>query len=196
VETAETKNKGRKRFAVFMDRDGTINEEVGYLSKPEQLRLYPEAVEAIGILNRAGIPVVVITNQSGIARGYFDEAFVNGLHARINEILGASGARIDRFYFCPHHPTEGIGPYLKTCTCRKPEPGMLLAAARELGLDLPRSYMIGDMPKDIEAAVNAGAKGILVRTGYGKKAADSTGAAYVADHVLEAVRWILKDRES
>lgn len=175
-----------------MDRDGTINEEVGYLSKQEQLRVYPEAIEAIGILNRAGIPVIVITNQSGIARGYFDEAVVEDLHARINGILGASGARIDRFYFCPHHPTEGIGPYLKTCECRKPRPGMLLAAARELNLDLSRSYMIGDMPKDIAAAANAGAKGILVRTGYGKKVEDQTGAVHVAEHILEAVRWILK----
>ena len=185
-----------KKAAVFLDRDGTINHDVGYLSRLDQLQLYPEALKAIKLLNEVGLPVVVITNQSGIARGYFDEPFIQLVHARINEILAEGNAHIDRFYYCPHHPTDGRAPYLKVCNCRKPAPGMLLLAAKELNLDLSRSYLIGDMQKDIEAARNAGAKGILVRTGDEKDDFAVNGAAYIADHILDAVQWILRDLSS
>ena len=152
-----------------MDRDGTINEEVGYLRTLGDLHLFVETFEAVRRINGSGMKAVVITNQSGIAKGYFDEAFVNEVHAHINRLLGEKGAAIDRFYFCPHHPTDGNPPFLKECRCRKPRPGMLLQAAEELGIELAGSYMIGDMPKDIEAVLeNAGIQGILVRTGYGK----------------------------
>ncbi|MFH1080928.1 MAG: HAD family hydrolase [Pseudomonadota bacterium] len=157
----------KKAVAVFLDRDGTINEEVGYLDSFEKLKIFPEAFDAIRLINQSGMKAVVISNQSGVARGYYDEAFVETVHARIQALLKEHGAWIDRFYYCPHHPTEGTGIYRTTCPCRKPEAGLLFLASQEMGIDLSRSYMVGDMPKDIEAAGKAGAKGILVQTGYG-----------------------------
>lgn len=178
--------------AVFLDRDGTINEEVGYLDRLDKLRLLPGAGEAVRLINRSGMKVVVITNQSGIGRGLFDEAFVDAVHAEMSRMLWEAGAAIDGFYFCPHHPTEGIARYRRSCSCRKPAPGLLLRAAAELAIDLSRSYMIGDMPKDVEAGQQAGAKGILVRTGYGTDV--ELGAVtpdYITADILTAVRWIL-----
>jgi len=184
-----------KHAAVFLDRDGTINEEVSYLSRMEQLRLYPQTCEAIRLVNAAGMKAVVVTNQSGIARGYFTEEFVRSVHDRINELLAAGGARIDGFYVCPHHPVYGNGIYKQDCACRKPKPGLLLRAAAEMDIDLARSYMIGDMLKDIEAGKKAGATGILVRTGYGSNIVRTDMPAYIAEDVLEAVQWLLRDRE-
>ena len=187
----------RKNTAVFLDRDGTINEEVGYLDSLDKLELYPNSFEAIRLINKSGMLAVVITNQSGVARGYFSEDFVRSVHLRINEILQAKGACIDRFYYCPHHPTEGKGRYLKSCDCRKPEPGMIIKASEELDIDLSSSYMVGDAAKDIELANRVGAKGILVRTGYGKDVISSdVKPAYIADDILDAVNWIMKDRKS
>jgi D,D-heptose 1,7-bisphosphate phosphatase len=233
-----------KAEAVFLDRDGTINEEVGYLDSLEKLRMIPEAFEAIRLINQSGMKTVVISNQSGVARGYFDEAFVETVHERIQALLKERGTRIDRFYYCPHHPTEGMGAYRMACACRKPEAGLLLRASQEMGIELARSYMVGDMSKDIEAAAKAGAKGILVQTGHGmghlgsmkngqhpqpdksfppirrpdeimthdrlstsslerRKTFDSPLANhfssvmpnYIADNILDAVTWIMKDRE-
>ena len=183
-----------KNTAVFLDRDGTINEEVGYLSRIEQLKLFPATFEAIRMINESGMKAVVITNQSGVARGFFNEDFIDTAHNLINEMLREKGAFIDRFYYCPHHPTEGYGAYKTDCDCRKPEPGMLLRAAKDLDIDLSRSYMIGDMPKDIQAARGAGIKGILVRTGYGKNAIPAGSPVYIARDILDAVKWIMKDR--
>lgn len=183
-----------KHAAVFLDRDGTINEEVNYLSRMEQLRLYPQTAEAIRLINAAGMKAVVATNQSGIARGYFTEEFVRSVHDRINELLRDGGARIDGFYVCPHHPVYGNGIYKLDCECRKPKPGLLLQAAAELDIDLARSYMVGDMLKDIEAGKNAGARGVLVRTGYGSNIVRTDMPAYIAEDVLEAVQWIMRDR--
>jgi len=179
------------RRAVFLDRDGTINEEVGYLDRIEQFRLLPGTAEAIGMLNRAGRTVVVVTNQAGIARGFFDEAFVEETHRHLQDLLRGVGAHIDGFYYCPHHPTEGREPYRRDCPCRKPKPGLLLRAAAELGLALEDSYMIGDSPKDVEAGIRAGARGILVGTGYGRDCLPPQETAYVAEDLTEAVRWIL-----
>ena len=184
-----------KNRAVFMDRDGTINEEVGYLSRMDDLKVYPRAIEAIRLINAAGMKAVVITNQSGIARGYITEDFVRSVHERINELLGAEGARIDGFYFCPHHPIHGNGIYKQDCNCRKPKPGLLLQAAAEMDIDLARSYMIGDMLKDIEAGKKAGAKGILVKTGYGSAIVRTDMPAYIAEDILDAVQWIMRDRQ-
>lgn len=158
----------RGQAAVFLDRDGTINEEVGYLDRLEKLRLIPGAAGAIRRLNAGGFKTVVVTNQSGIARGLFDEAFLTALHARLDELLRAEGAFLDRFYICPHHATEGQGAYLRACDCRKPAPGLLLRAVKELRLDPRRSFMVGDTLRDIEAGSRAGMRGILVRTGYGE----------------------------
>jgi histidinol-phosphate phosphatase family protein len=182
--------------AVFLDRDGTINEEVGYLDRIDKLRLIPGAAEAIRLLNAAGLKVVVVTNQSGVARGLFTEAFVVEVHRTLAERLERQGARIDRFDYCPHHPTEGSARYRRACPCRKPEPGMLLKAAAALAIDLGRSYVVGDTPRDLETARRVGARGILVRTGYGAEhletvSAGGTDAAHIADDLLAAVRWIL-----
>ena len=186
----------KKYAAVFLDRDGTINEEVGYMDSLEKLKIIPEAFEAIRLINQNGMKAVVITNQSGVARGLFSEEFVQTVHAIIQEQLKARKAFIEAFYHCPHHPTEGQGVYLQACNCRKPAPGLLFKAADEMEIDLGRSYMIGDMPKDIEAAKRAGAKGILVRTGYGQEhRAFDVEPDYIAGNILDAVRWILKDRE-
>jgi D,D-heptose 1,7-bisphosphate phosphatase len=186
----------KKYAAVFLDRDGTINEEVGYMDSLEKLKIIPEAFETIRLINQNAMKAVVITNQSGVARGLFSEEFVHTVHAIIQERLKARKAFIDAFYHCPHHPTEGQGVYLQTCNCRKPAPGLLFKAADEMEIDLGRSYMIGDMPKDVEAAKRAGAKGVLVRTGYGQEyRAFDVEPDYIAGNILDAVRWILKDRE-
>ncbi|MEI7639215.1 MAG: HAD family hydrolase [Syntrophus sp. (in: bacteria)] len=184
-----------KFAAVFLDRDGTINEEVGYLDSLEKLCVFPEAFEAVRLINQAGMKTVVITNQSGIGRGFFDEDFVGRVHEEMRSLFLKEGAVIDGFYYCPHHPTEGIGPYRQTCSCRKPESGLLLKAAEDLLIDLGKSYMIGDMPKDVEAGQSAEAKGILVQTGYGKVAdMGSTHPDYIVKDILEAVKWIMQDR--
>jgi len=157
------------RSAVFLDRDGVIVEEVGYLATPEELKIIPGAVGAITELNRAGVPVVVVTNQAGVARGYFPESRVREIHADMDELLAAGGAVIDAYYYCPHHPTEGERPYRQGCACRKPKPGMLLRAGGELQLDLARSFMVGDKRTDLEAGAAADCRTVLVRTGYGAR---------------------------
>jgi len=185
----------QKGKAVFLDRDGTINEEVGYLRSFDDLRLFPFTAKAVGMIREAGMKAVIVSNQSGVARGFFDEDFVRALHERINAILSHEGTGIDRFYFCPHHPTEGVGEYTRDCECRKPKRGMLLQASEELDIDLSQSYMVGDTERDLETARNAGVTGVLVRTGYGNDIGNTEGAAYVARDLLDAVNWILKDRE-
>jgi D-glycero-D-manno-heptose 1,7-bisphosphate phosphatase len=182
--------------AIFLDRDGTINEEVGYLCSFAQLVLIPQALPAIKLINASGMKSIVVTNQSGVARGYFTATFVDEVHRQIQEMLLPYQAHLDAFYFCPHHP-EGLGSYRQECGCRKPEPGMLLAAARELGINLEQSYLIGDTGKDMQAAVNAGVKAVLVRTGYGREAETECSEIvphHVADDILEAVKWIMRDR--
>ncbi len=199
--------KEKKQAAVFLDRDGTINEEVGYLDRPEKLRLLSGAARAIRRINESGMKAIVVTNQSGVARGFFDEAMVAAIHDKLQKMLAAQGAWIDRFYYCPHHPTHGQGEYLKECPCRKPSPGMLLKAASELDLALADSYIVGDTLKDIEAGGRAGVRGALVRTGYGNesagKIADFSAAAsgmavwqpsLVAVNLEEAVAWIMTER--
>jgi D-glycero-D-manno-heptose 1,7-bisphosphate phosphatase len=155
---------------VFLDRDGTVIEEVNYLSRVDQVRLIPGAAEAVARLNRSGVAVIVVTNQAGVARGYFAEQRVGEVHARLSDLLGRAGARVDAYYHCPHHGTEGVGSYRVACECRKPRPGMLLAAARDHGLDLTRSWMIGDKVCDLAAGAAAGCATVLVRTGHGAEA--------------------------
>jgi len=154
--------------AVFLDRDGTLNEEVGYLNHIDRLRLFPWTAEAIRKLNRAGVPAVVVTNQSGIGHGYFPEELVRQVHARIVEQLALQEARIDAFCYCPHHPGARIDAYRVECRCRKPAPGMVEQAARDLRLDPHRSYVVGDTGRDLELAFNVGARAVLVMTGYGR----------------------------
>jgi D-glycero-D-manno-heptose 1,7-bisphosphate phosphatase len=212
-------NGKNRQVAIFLDRDGTINEEIGYMDRMEKLRLIPGAAKAIRLINASGMKAVVVTNQSGVARGIFTESFVAEIHARLGEMLRAEGASVDGIYFCPHHPTDGRGDYLRECECRKPAPGLLLRAAAELHLDPVRSYMVGDTLKDIEAGVRAGAEGILVRTGYGNEAAAELGRdeepqrkipgkdggaqgetgivrpVHIAVDLLAGVQWILRNRK-
>jgi D-glycero-D-manno-heptose 1,7-bisphosphate phosphatase len=159
------------RPAVFLDRDGTINEEKNYLHRIEDFEFIPGAPEAIRQLNQAGYLVLVVTNQSGVARGFFSLAEVDALHRHMVQLLAEYGARIDGFYVCPHHPTAGQGEWRRDCSCRKGQPGLLLQAAAEHDIDLARSYMIGDKAADIEAGQRAGCSPLLVLTGYGQKTA-------------------------
>ncbi|MDZ7361902.1 MAG: D-glycero-beta-D-manno-heptose 1,7-bisphosphate 7-phosphatase [candidate division KSB1 bacterium] len=183
--------------AVFLDRDGTINEEINYLSRPEQLRLLDGAAEAIRLLNQAGFKVVIVTNQAGVARGYFSEETVQEIHRALENLLGENGAHVDAVYYCPHHPDAGHGVYKTDCQCRKPRPGMLEKAAAELGLDLRQAFVIGDKISDLQAGRAVGCQNILVRTGYGLESEKQFSACdwqpdWIADNLLEAARWILQ----
>jgi D-glycero-D-manno-heptose 1,7-bisphosphate phosphatase len=188
---------GARSAAVFLDRDGTIIEEVGYLNSPEQVLLLPRAAQAIRRLNERGVPVVVVTNQSGVARGLFTEESVLAVHAAVRTLLSAQGAWIDAFYFCPHHPDGTIPGYSRHCACRKPLPGMLESAANDFGLSLASSVVIGDKQLDVDTARSAGARGVLVLTGHGKlelarlESAGSARPDHVADDLLGAVEWFL-----
>lgn len=181
---------------VFLDRDGTINEEVHHLSQPQQFKLIDGAAEAISLLNQAGFKVVVFTNQSVVARGALSEAGLQAIHQLMVDRLRAQGAYLDGIYWCPHHPTAGVGPYKVACQCRKPKPGMLERAARELAIDLSGSFVVGDKMSDLEAGYAAGCRNILVRTGYGlEQEALFNGhhfqPDYVADDLWAATEWII-----
>jgi len=155
------------RPAVFLDRDGVVIEEVHYLADPSQVRLLPGAAEAIARLNCLGIPVIVATNQAGVAHGLFPEPRVAAVHGRLDELLAGHDAHVDRYDYCPHHPAAKVPQYRRVCECRKPSPGMLIHAARECGIDLRRSFLVGDKLSDLEAGRRAGCRVLLVRTGYG-----------------------------
>jgi D-glycero-D-manno-heptose 1,7-bisphosphate phosphatase len=182
--------------AIFIDRDGTLNEDIGYLSSPDDLILYPYAAEAVRLVNESGLQAIVITNQSGIARGYYDEEILAAIHERMITELARDDARIDAIYYCPHHPRIGDQRYRQMCACRKPRPGMLRQAAREHSIDLPRSYVIGDKASDINLAANVGARGVLVLSGYGRETLANRDRwpcepAIIADDLLDAVKRIL-----
>jgi D-glycero-D-manno-heptose 1,7-bisphosphate phosphatase len=186
-----------RRPAIFLDRDGTLSHEVGYVNHPSRFRLYPWSVAAVRAVNAAGWLAVVVTNQAGVARGYFPESVVDEVSARLRAAMEEGGARLDGLYVCLHHPTVGEPPYRRDCDCRKPRPGMLRRAERELGADLARSWVIGDRHSDMQLAWSVGAKGALVRTGYGL--GESTYLApgwkrmpdLVAENTLFAVERIL-----
>ncbi len=157
------------RGAIFLDRDGTVIEEVGYLSKIEDIQLLPGAAEGIRRFNEAGWPVIVITNQSGVARGYFPESFVHEVHSTISSMLARYGAKIDAWYYCPHHPDGVVDGYVFKCPSRKPATGMIDTACREHGISASSSVVAGDSLKDIELAIAVGARPVLVTTGYGRQ---------------------------
>lgn len=182
---------------VFLDRDGTVCEEVGYVNHVSRCRLLPHSAEAIRLLNEAGRRIAIVTNQAGVARGYFQEDMILAVHERVRGLLAEGGARVDGIYYCPHHPTAGEPPYRSACDCRKPLPGLVLRAARELGIDLARSFMVGDSARDVQAAQAAGVTPVLVLTGYGRgewehqRERFTVPPAYVAEDLLDASRWIL-----
>jgi len=185
------------RVGVFLDRDGTVIEEVGYVNHPERLRLLPRSAEAIRLLNDAGLAAVLVTNQSGVARGYFPEKLVQELHATLERLLAREGARLDAIYYCPHHPDVGPPGLRLDCDCRKPRTGMLDRAAVDLGIDVARSYMIGDTFRDVKCAQAAGALAIMVQTGYGKGELEyhPDRGRVIPDHqasdLLDAAAWIV-----
>jgi D-glycero-D-manno-heptose 1,7-bisphosphate phosphatase len=190
------------RPAVFLDRDGTINEQMGYINHLSRFHLLPGAAEAIRLLNARQVPVVVVTNQSGLARGYFPQTLLDQVHATMINLLTEQGARLDGLYVCPHHPTAKEEQYRKNCNCRKPRTGLLEQAAAELNLDLAKSYLVGDRWSDITCAVRAGCTPVLVLTGYGRGDYQYIGPgqelqpAYVAENLLDAVCWILPRLET
>ena len=175
--------------AVFLDRDDTLIRDRGYLSDPGGIEFLPGAPEAVRLLNEAGIPAILVTNQSGIARGLLDEARLSAIHGRLRELLAERGARLDAVYFCPHHP-EGAVPGLSiSCTCRKPAPGLLLQAAKDFGLDLPSCFMIGDKIEDVQTIHGVGGKGVLIY--MGKPADPDVEPDFVARDLIGAVQWVL-----
>jgi len=187
--------------AVFLDRDGTLIREIDYLSDPRGVELLDGAAAAICELNTAGLPVVLITNQSGVARGLLDEPTLDRIHARVRELLAEGGAHLDLILHCPHHPEHGLPPLRCDCECRKPRPGLLHTAAARLGLNLQSSWMIGDACRDLEAGWRVGARGLLVSTGKGSHEAPGARAASPGDGYLRevkglagAVKCILADR--
>ncbi len=153
---------------IFLDRDGNINVEKDYLHRVEDFEFEEGALEAIKIFSESEYLIVVVTNQSGVARGYYSEEDVKTLHDYLDRRVRETGGRVDGYYYCPHHPEKGIGDYKKDCGCRKPEPGMFLEAKRDLDIDFENSIMVGDKMSDVEAGRRLGMRGILVRTGHGK----------------------------
>ena len=185
------------RAAVFLDRDGTLTEEVGYVNHPRRLRLLPRAAEAVRRLNAAGVAAVVVTNQTGVARGYVSENLCHAINAELVAQLKRAGAQLDGIYVCLHHPTEGRPPYRADCDCRKPRPGLLVRAAADLGLDLTTSTVVGDKASDVAVAPAVGARSVLVLTGYGlgeweyHRDRFPTLPDHVAEDLLDAVEWAL-----
>lgn len=190
----------KKNRAVFLDRDGTLCEEVGYLDSVEQMRLIPGSGQAVRLLNQYGFKVVVVTNQAGVARGFFPESRLEELHAELRRQLSEEGAYLDAIYYCPHHPAEGYPPYLQECQCRKPGTGLLLQAASDLNLHLPSSYMIGDHFSDVECGQRIEAETILLLTGHGREALAKREnwpkpPSYIAADLYEAVQWVIEHSE-
>ena len=182
-----------RRPAVFLDRDGTINREVHYLSRPQDVELLPGAAQAIARLNAAGFWVVVVSNQSGLARGYFDEGDLALVQLELNRRLKAAGARVDAWYFCPHHPEGAVADLALACDCRKPGIGLIRQAAEEIDLTLAGSFMVGDRLLDVTCGRRAGLTSILVRSGHddGPPASAEQEPHFVAPDLAAAVEWIL-----
>ncbi len=186
--------------AVFVDKDGTIVVDVGYLSDPEKLKLLPYTSSAIKMFNEANFKVFVISNQSGIARGYLSEDILQTIDKKLQKELLKNGAYVDGIYYCPHHPEEGIYPYRGECECRKPQPGLINKAAFEHGLDLCASYVIGDKGSDIETGKRAGTKTILVLTGKGKETLNGGELKgmkpdHISENLHDAAKWIIGNEE-
>jgi D-glycero-D-manno-heptose 1,7-bisphosphate phosphatase len=184
------------RPAVFLDRDGTMIEDDGYLTRLDRIVWFPWTVDVIRALNREGLPVVVVTNQSGIARGFFTEAFVEETHRHMSAYLAAGGARIDAYYYCPHHILGTVVPYAGPCECRKPGRGLVDRAARDLNIDPARSFVVGDKWLDVGLGRNIGGHGILVRTGTGAAEEARPPAELRADAIVDnlaaAASWIIR----
>ncbi len=183
--------------AVFLDRDGTINEEVGYINHIDRFKVFPWAASAIRRLNDAGARSIVVTNQSGVARGYFPESLVHEVHSKLRTELAEGGGMLDAIYYCPHHPEAKIPSLRQRCECRKPQAGMLKQAAHEFALDLDSCYVVGDRYLDMELAHRIGSRSVLVLSGYGRgeylfgKDTWTRQPDHVAENLSDAIDWIL-----
>jgi D-glycero-D-manno-heptose 1,7-bisphosphate phosphatase len=186
------------RPAVFLDRDGTLIEERGYLARLADLAVFPWTADALRLLNRAGYVIVVITNQAAIGRGIIDVPFLATVHAALDSRLAAGGARIDRYYYCPHHPEAALERYRQVCRCRKPGPALIEQACAEMDLDPRRSVMVGDRWLDVAAGQAAGTRTVLVRTGHGadeeRQPPEGARADAILNNLMEAAGWILRNR--
>lgn len=188
-----------KKKAVFLDRDGTLIEEKGYLDSPENIILFPFTAEALRLLSENGFMTIIASNQSGIARGYFTAEKVEEINSALSSLLSASGARIDDIYYCPHYPGGTVIEYAIECDCRKPGTGLIRRAADEHGIDLCASFIIGDKMSDILISRELPLRSVLVRTGYGKFDEMNLQETvyspdFIADDLLQAARWIVENR--
>lgn len=190
-----------KKPAVFLDRDGTINEQMGYINHPSRFVLLSGVSHALSLLHEKGFLTIVISNQSGVARGYFPIELVHDIHRRLKVSLGEKGTGVDGIFFCPHHPKGAVPEYSIPCDCRKPGTGLIERACLEFEIDMTRSYVIGDRCLDLEMAERANLEGILVLTGYGRGEVDyvlpnsPAKPAYIAEDMLEAARWIVSSKK-
>ncbi len=184
--------------AVFLDRDGTLVEERGYVDRLDLLATFPWTADALRILKAAGFTTVVVTNQAAIGRGIIDEAFLHEVHRTLDARLALGDARVDRYYFCPHHPDAALAEYRQVCRCRKPGPGLIEQACADMGLDPAQSFMVGDRWIDVRAGRAAGVRSLLVRTGHGGHEADrppdDVAADAILNNLMEAAGWILRSR--
>ena len=188
-----------RRPALFLDRDGTLIKEVNYLNRIDQVHILEGAVQALALARDAGLATVLITNQSAIARGMLTEPDLQAIHSDLSQEIAHRGAQLDAVYYCPHHPEGSVPEYAVRCRCRKPQPGLLLKAAEDLGLDPARSLMVGDCLHDVEAGHRAGCSASLVMTGYGVREASlseirNTCPDQISSDLLAAVRWFLERR--
>jgi D-glycero-D-manno-heptose 1,7-bisphosphate phosphatase len=192
---------GVKRPAVFLDRDGTINEQMGHINHLSRFVLLPGVPEAIRLLNREGFLTIVVSNQSGVAQGYAPLELVHEVHRHLESALGQKGARLDGIFFCPHHPRGTVPEYATECNCRKPRTGLIDQARRAFEIDMARSYVVGDRCQDIQLANRSGIRGILVKTGYGTGEAEYVlpglpeKPVHIAEDLYGAVCWILEKEQ-
>jgi len=205
AQNTGARNEGtnvRLRPAIFLDRDGTITDEVGYINHISRAQMFPWAPEAIRRLKSTGLPVIVVTNQSGVGRGYFTEELVNQVHHKLQNELAAEDTKLDAFFYCPHHPTAVVEAYRRECRCRKPSTGMADEAAERFGLDLSASYVVGDTYRDMQMGFNIGARTVLLMTGYGRGEYEyhrdrwSRMPDLIAENLLEATEQILEELEA
>ena len=187
------------RPAIFLDRDGTVTDEVGYINHISRAKVYPFAPEAIRMLKSTGLPVVIVTNQSGVGRGYFTEELVRQVHHMVQDTLLAEGTSVDAFYYCPHHPSAVIESYRQACRCRKPGTGMPDEATERFGIDLAASYLVGDTYRDMQTGFNIGARTVMLMTGYGRGEYEYRRERWarmpdlIAENLLEAAGLILQE---
>jgi len=185
-----------KNIVCFLDRDGVLIEEVGYLSKPSEVKLIDGAATALKVLNDLNIKIIVITNQAGVAKGYFQETVISKIHKKIDELLAQHKLKIEKYYYCPHHPNGIIPKYSIKCECRKPNPGMILQAINDFSIDIEKSFFIGDKLSDIEAANHANIRAVLVKTGHGQEYINTAieKSIIIKENILDAVLFFTKDK--